>query len=458
MAKLQAGYATIASPIDGTADEHRGTCRRERRAGQHARDREQPGEPHRDDLRARGPHRAGQDRTGGHADHRLDRRRSTTPRSSSSPRRPSSRRPRSRPRTSASSWSTRCSLRITDADASLEARHAGGRGAAVTDAPDTREIAIDARDLRREFRSREAGAITAVDDVTLQDREGCGLRPHRAGRRGQVHAHPHARPRFSPRPRGTRSSSAAPWRPNRTPSSRASATCPSSSRCTATSPSARTCASSPSCAGVARAEMAERAARLLEFSGLTEFAERQAQFLSGGMKQKLALAATLISEPDLLFLDEPTTGVDPVSRREFWRIISGLHRQGITVFVATPYMDEAERCDEIAFMTEGRIILRDTPAGVKRRVPGSRRRGRGGRLPQRHAGPARPAVRDERRGLRASSARARRLRTRGVRAGDDGGTHHGRADGAPRPACGDGLEMAFATLMGGTTAAAEVRT
>lgn len=121
--------------------------------------------------------------------------------------------------------------------------------------------------------------------------------------------------------------------------------------------------------GVPHREMAQRAERLLEFSGLTEFAGRQAQFLSGGMKQKLALAATLISEPDLLFLDEPTTGVDPVSRREFWRIIAGLHRQGITVFVATPYMDEAERCNEIAFMTHGRIILRDTPAGMKRRVP-----------------------------------------------------------------------------------------
>ncbi len=122
--------------------------------------------------------------------------------------------------------------------------------------------------------------------------------------------------------------------------------------------------------GVPRKEMASRAERLLEFSGLTEFQQRQAQFLSGGMKQKLALAATLISEPDMLFLDEPTTGVDPVSRREFWRIIAGLHRQGITVFVATPYMDEADRCNEIAFMTQGRIILRDTPAGMKKRVPG----------------------------------------------------------------------------------------
>lgn len=122
--------------------------------------------------------------------------------------------------------------------------------------------------------------------------------------------------------------------------------------------------------GVPRHELHERSTRLLEFAGLTEFSKRQAQFLSGGMKQKLALAATLISEPDLLFLDEPTTGVDPVSRREFWRIISDLHRSGITVFVATPYMDEADRCNEIAFMTQGKIILRDTPTGMKRRVPG----------------------------------------------------------------------------------------
>ena len=122
--------------------------------------------------------------------------------------------------------------------------------------------------------------------------------------------------------------------------------------------------------GVKRADIGPRATRLLEFSGLTEFAKRQAQHLSGGMKQKLALAVTLISEPDLLFLDEPTTGVDPVSRREFWRILFDLNRQGMTVFVATPYMDEAARCTEIAFMSRGRVILRDTPAGVLKRVPG----------------------------------------------------------------------------------------
>lgn len=122
--------------------------------------------------------------------------------------------------------------------------------------------------------------------------------------------------------------------------------------------------------GVPRDQMRARADRLLEFSDLTRFSERQAQFLSGGMKQKLALAVTLMHEPDLLFLDEPTTGVDPVSRREFWRIIADLHRRGITVFVATPYMDEAERCNTIAFMEGGRILLHDTPAGLKTRVPG----------------------------------------------------------------------------------------
>lgn len=123
--------------------------------------------------------------------------------------------------------------------------------------------------------------------------------------------------------------------------------------------------------GVGRAERDERARRLLEFAGLTGFEDRPARFLSGGMKQKLSLAATLIHEPDVLLLDEPTTGVDPVSRREFWRIISGLHKRELTVLVATPYMDEAERCTGIAFMDGGRVRYLDTPAGIKARVPGS---------------------------------------------------------------------------------------
>jgi ABC-2 type transport system ATP-binding protein len=86
------------------------------------------------------------------------------------------------------------------------------------------------------------------------------------------------------------------------------------------------------------------------------------------MKQKLALAVTLMHDPDLLLLDEPTTGVDPVARREFWRIIAGLHCEGITVLVATPYMDEAERCTEVAFMDNGKILLHETPSALKKRV------------------------------------------------------------------------------------------
>ncbi|NTW28256.1 MAG: ABC transporter ATP-binding protein [Coriobacteriia bacterium] len=123
--------------------------------------------------------------------------------------------------------------------------------------------------------------------------------------------------------------------------------------------------------GVSRDARRERAVSLLASMGLAEFAGRQARFLSGGMKQKLMLATTLMHEPDLLLLDEPTTGVDPVSRREFWRIIAGLHRAGKTVLVATPYMDEAERCTEIAFMDGGRILQQGTPAEIKALVPGT---------------------------------------------------------------------------------------
>lgn len=106
--------------------------------------------------------------------------------------------------------------------------------------------------------------------------------------------------------------------------------------------------------GHGAAERRRRIDDLCRSIGLTAFLARPAGKLSGGMKQKLGLCCALIHDPAFLILDEPTTGVDPVSRREFWRIISGLHRRGITVFVATPYMDEAERCGEIAFMTHAR--------------------------------------------------------------------------------------------------------
>ena len=113
--------------------------------------------------------------------------------------------------------------------------------------------------------------------------------------------------------------------------------------------------------GVPRRERQVRAERLLDFAGLSGFEDRQARFLSGGMRQKLALAATLIHEPAVLLLDEPTTGVDPVSRREFWRIIAGLHGSGATVLVSTPYMDEAERCSRVGLVHEGRLLLEGRP-------------------------------------------------------------------------------------------------
>ena len=123
--------------------------------------------------------------------------------------------------------------------------------------------------------------------------------------------------------------------------------------------------------GVAKPRRRERAAELLESMGLAPFAGRQARLLSGGMKQKLMLASTLMHDPDLLLLDEPTTGVDPVSRREFWRILAGIHATGRTVLVATPYMDEAERCSHVGFLDAGRITHTGTLQELKDAVPGT---------------------------------------------------------------------------------------
>ena len=113
-----------------------------------------------------------------------------------------------------------------------------------------------------------------------------------------------------------------------------------------------------------------RIERLLHFARLTEFRDRRAAHLSGGMQKKLALACTLIHTPDLIFLDEPTTGVDPVSRREFWDILTELHLQGITLVVSTPYMDEAERCSRVGLMYQGQLVVCDTPEQVKGMVAG----------------------------------------------------------------------------------------
>ena len=114
----------------------------------------------------------------------------------------------------------------------------------------------------------------------------------------------------------------------------------------------------------------ERKETLLQFARLTQFRDRRAAHLSGGMQKKLALACTLIHQPEIIFLDEPTTGVDPVSRREFWDILTELHLQGVTLFVSTPYMDEAERCSRVALMYEGDVIICDAPAHIKSLVEG----------------------------------------------------------------------------------------
>jgi len=114
----------------------------------------------------------------------------------------------------------------------------------------------------------------------------------------------------------------------------------------------------------------ERKEALLSFARLTQFRDRRAAHLSGGMQKKLALACTLIHQPEIIFLDEPTTGVDPVSRREFWDILTELHLEGVTLFVSTPYMDEAERCSRVALMHEGHIIVCDKPGPIKGLVEG----------------------------------------------------------------------------------------
>jgi len=112
-----------------------------------------------------------------------------------------------------------------------------------------------------------------------------------------------------------------------------------------------------------------RIERLLGFSNLTPFKDRLAGKLSGGMKQKLGLACALIHTPAVLFLDEPTNGVDPVSRRDFWKILYGLLREGVTIMVSTAYLDEAERCTRIGLMHKGKILIEDVPKNVRSSLP-----------------------------------------------------------------------------------------
>ena len=116
---------------------------------------------------------------------------------------------------------------------------------------------------------------------------------------------------------------------------------------------------------VPKKQRSPRIDRLLSFSNLTPFRNRLAQNLSGGMKQKLGLACALVHTPQLLFLDEPTNGVDPVSRRDFWRILYDLLKEGVTIFVSTSYLDEAERCHRIGLMHQGRLFSVGTPDEIK---------------------------------------------------------------------------------------------
>ena len=119
---------------------------------------------------------------------------------------------------------------------------------------------------------------------------------------------------------------------------------------------------------VPKKERPQRIERLLGFSNLTPFKDRLSGKLSGGMKQKLGLACALIHTPEVLFLDEPTNGVDPVSRRDFWKILYELLKEGVTIFISTSYLDEAERCARVGLMHRGKMMMSDSPSAIKKSI------------------------------------------------------------------------------------------
>ncbi len=120
--------------------------------------------------------------------------------------------------------------------------------------------------------------------------------------------------------------------------------------------------------GVRKSERNSRSTQLLKAAGMSEFHMRMAGKLSGGMKQKLGLVCALIHRPKVLLLDEPTTGVDPVSRRDFWRILYELIAEGVAILTSTAYLDEAERCHRVALMHQGKLLFSDTPANLKAKL------------------------------------------------------------------------------------------
>ena len=161
-------------------------------------------------------------------------------------------------------------------------------------------------------------------------------------------------------------------------------------------------------------DLRARRDRLLDMTQLTPFRARLADQLSGGMKQKLALACTLVHEPQVILLDEPTTGVDPVSRREFWKLLSQFLAQGITIVMSTPYLDEAERCTRIVLLHEGQVLALDEPGALRASLPGMLLEVLVVAIrAQALDVPSRARRRQERAGVRRSPARLERPRQRG---------------------------------------------
>ncbi len=169
----------------------------------------------------------------------------------------------------------------------------------------------------------------------------------------------------------------------------------------------------PALLRAAAGEAGARARDLLARVGLDRFGARLAGALSGGMKQKLALVSALLTRPALLLLDEPTTGVDPVSRREFWQVLNALHHEGLTIVVSTPYMDEAEYASRLAFLDEGRLVATGTRDEILAAYPAPARRDRDGRARRGARAPRRDARAGRHLALRDEAARERERARRG---------------------------------------------
>ena len=217
--------------------------------------------------------------------------------------------------------------------------------------------------IRFEAVTRRYGAVTAIETLTFDVARRRDVRPDRPGRRGQDHHHP-ARPAGCSRPTSgsIRVFGRDPVAEHRAITGEVGYL---SQRFSLYGDLTidENIAFFAEIHGVKRFEPARD--RLLDMTQLTPFRARRADRLSGGMKQKLALACTLVHEPRVLLLDEPTTGVDPVSRREFWKLLSEFLSRGLTIVMATPYLDEAERCARVALLHEGHLLALDEPSRLQ---------------------------------------------------------------------------------------------